>query len=293
MNDNKKRTRRTYGILAALLALSLTGEAGAYAQLQSAALVGADAYTSGSRDTKEVEAFLDGFFAQDAVQQKAGAVAVSIVRDGKTLVSKGYGIIDQTSKSPVDANRTVFRIASVSKVFTAVAAMQLVEQGKMSLQDNIEKYLDGYEIVNPFDTPVTIEHLLTHTTGFEAREPSDASYVTDPSFEPVSLNKSIFDVFPPVVREPGTSYMYDNFATRLLGYIVQQASGESFGSYVQQHIFDPLGMNSSSYTLTEELANRLATSYDPANEALPLYDLSPREWPEGSMVSTASDMDLK
>ncbi|MFD2330881.1 serine hydrolase [Cohnella sp. GCM10020058] len=304
MNEHRKKTRRTSGFLAACLAVSIVGGMGVYARTQSASaetLAGfhvaaadgetvPDAYTNGPRSAKEVEAFLDAFFAQAAIRQKAGAVAVSVVRDGEVLVSKGYGIADRTSKSPVDASRTAFRIASVSKVFTAVAAMQLVEQGKISLQDNIEAYLDGYKIDNPFGKPVTIEQLLTHTTGFETREPSDASYVTDPGLKPVSLKESIFAVFPPVVREPGTSYMYDNFATRLLGYIVQQASGESFGSYVQTHIFKPLGMTSSSFALTKELAGRLATAYDPANEALPLYDLSPREWPEGSMISTASDM---
>ncbi len=306
LNQNKTRTRRTYGLLAALLALSLAGETGvAHAQTQPAANTSAaasqsaipggavaGAYANGPRDAGEVEAFLDAFFARDAVKQRAGAVAVSVVQDGKTLVSKGYGVVDQASQSPVDAERTVFRIASVSKVFTAVAALQLVEQGKIALKDNIEPYLDGYKITNPFGKPVTIEHLLTHTTGFEAREPSDASYVTDPSLKPVSLKESIFEVFPPVVREPGTSYMYDNFASRLLGYIVQQASGQPFGSYVQQHIFEPLGMTSSSFTLTKELADRLTVSYDPANDALPLYDLSPREWPEGSLLSTASDMAL-
>lgn len=301
MNKNQNKARRTGGIAAVVLALSLAGEAGAYAEPvasaatpaavnQAAASAVTGAYANGPRDAKEVEAFLDAFFAQEAIKEKAGAAEAAVVRDGEVLVSKGYGVVDQTSNTPVDAASTAFRIASVSKVFTAVAAMQLVEQGKISLHDNIEKYLDGYKLTNSFATPVTIEHLLTHTTGFEAREPSDASYVTDPSVQPTSLKDSIFAVFPPVVREPGTTYMYDNFATRLLGYIVQQASGEPFGSYVQKHIFEPLGMTSSSFTLTNALAERLAASYGPGGEALPLYNLSPREWPEGSMISTASDM---
>lgn len=112
------------------------------------------------------------------------------------LVSKGYGVADKTSKARVDANLGTFRVGSVSKVFTAAAIMQLVDQGRISLQDNIEKYLDGYKVTNPFDTPVTIEHLLTHTTGFEVREPTDASYLFDPSQKPVSLKESIYDVFP-------------------------------------------------------------------------------------------------
>ncbi|WP_042169466.1 serine hydrolase [Paenibacillus gorillae] len=304
MNENKKGTRRRYRILAAVLALSIAGEA--YVQIlpssyahasgnQPAAATAAAvkaALTNGPQDAKELEAFLDSFFAQDAVKQKAGAAAISVVRDGKVLVSKGYGVVDQTSKAQVDDSQTIFRVASVSKVFTVAAAMQLVEQGKISLQDNVEKYLDGYKIKNPFGKPVTIEQLLTHTTGFESTQPSDASYVFDPSVTPVTLKDSIFDAFPSVIREPGSSYMYDNFATRLLGYIIQQVSGESFGSYIEKHITKPLGMTSSSFTLKADLAERMATSYDPGNNAIPSYDLSPREWPEGSMISTASDMAL-
>ncbi len=297
MDNKKTRTRSTLWI--ALLALTLMGDSVAYgvpsaskgdasSEQHSTAAI----YTGGPREVSEVEAFLDAFFAREDIQRKAGAAAISVVREGKVLVSKGYGITDQMSKSRVDASRSTFRIASVSKVFTAAAALQLVDQGKISLKDNIEKYLDGYRISNPFETPVTIEHLLTHTTGFEVREPSDGSYLMDPSVKPISLQKSIFDVFPPVVREPGTSYMYDNFATRLLGYIIEQVSGEPFGSYMTERLFKPLGMTSSSFSLTKELAGRLVTSYDAENNPLPFFDLSPREWPEGSMISTASDMAL-
>lgn len=304
MNKNKKRARRRFGILTALLTLTLAGESSAYAQQSGAdplasvtqqtsiGSVTLGDFTSGPGDAREVEAFLDAFFARDDIKHKAGAAVVSVVQDGNVLVSKGYGVTDQTSKSLVDASRATFRIASVSKVFTAAAVMQLVDQGGISLQDNIEKYLDGYKLTNPFDTPVTIENLLTHTTGFEVREPTDASYLTDESLKPTSLKESIFDVFPSVVRKPGTSYMYDNFASRLQGYIVEQVSGEPFGSYMQKHLLGPLGMTSSSFSLTKDLAARLVTSYDAANRAIPVYDLSPREWPEGSMLSTASDMAL-
>jgi CubicO group peptidase (beta-lactamase class C family) len=303
LNKNKK-TRRMFGILAALMTLNLVGEASAYTQQQPesdhftsvkhlAAIGSASGdFTSGPRDAREVEAFLDAFFAQDAIKQKAGSAVVSVVQGGEVLVSKGYGITAPTSKSPKDADRATFRIGSVSKVFTAAAVMQLVDQGKISLQDNIEKYLDGYKVTNPFDTPVTIENLLTHTTGFEVREPTDASYLTDASQKPISLKEGIFDVFPPVVRKPGTSYMYDNFASRLQGYIVQQVSGEPFGSYVQKHLFQPLGMTSSSFSMTEDLVGRLVSSYDAEGSAIPVYGFSPSEWPEGSMVSTASDMAL-
>ncbi|CAM4257151.1 hypothetical protein FHS16_001492 [Paenibacillus endophyticus] len=150
--------------------------------------------------------------------------------------------------------------------------MQLVDQGQTSLQDNIEKYLDGYRLTNPFGTPVTIENVLTHTTGFEVREPTDASYLLDSSRRPISLKESVFDVFPPVVRMPGESYMYDNFASRLQGYIVQQVSGEPFQSYMQKHVFGPIGMTSSSFKLNKGLVERLVTSYDMEGSVL-LYSL--------------------
>ncbi|GGF93970.1 hypothetical protein GCM10010912_43660 [Paenibacillus albidus] len=313
MNSKKKRTGCTFSILSVLLTVSLAAESSVYAKapsewntgaagghktsISSASLPALDIAAStakmdGPREAKEVQAFLDAFFAREDIKQKAGAVAVSVVKNGEVLASKGYGITDRTSKSPVDASRTTFRIASVSKVFTAAAVMQLVQEGKISLQDNIEKYLDGYHLTNAFNTPVTIENLLTHTSGFEVREPSDASYLMDDSQKPISLKESIFEQFPPVVRKPGTSYMYDNFASRLLGYIVQQASGEPFGSYMQQNLFEPLGMNSTSFSLSQELAGRLAASYDAEGNPIPVYDFSPSEWPEGSLISTASDIAL-
>ncbi|MGN7760801.1 serine hydrolase [Paenibacillus sp. 22594] len=304
MNQNRKRIRRMCSCLTAVLMLSFAGEAGAATQqsqpdspasVQQNALSGRNSkgdYTGGPQDPKEVKAFLDAFFARDAVKGKAGNAAVSIVQGSKVLLSKNYGISAPALKPEEAGMKDTFRIGSISKVFTAAAIMQLVDQGKLSLQDNIEKYLDGYKVTNPFDTPVTIENLLTHTTGFEVREPSDASYLTDPSQQPVSLKESIFDVFPPVIRKPGTAYMYDNFASRLQGYIVQQVSGEPFGSYMQKHLFGPLGMNSSSFGMTKDLTRRLVPSYDESGSPIPVYGFSPSEWPEGSMLSSASDMAL-
>lgn len=93
---------------------------------------------NGPQDPQEVAAFLDSLFSKPEWKAKAGAVAVSVVRDGKVLASKGYGVKDRESNTPVDPAEMTFRVGSVSKTFTAVAIMQLVDQGKVSLQDNIE-----------------------------------------------------------------------------------------------------------------------------------------------------------
>ncbi|WP_128659335.1 serine hydrolase [Paenibacillus sp. 598K] len=288
-------------MVAALLVLSLAGAEGAYAQgllvdsmAASSSVVAnpsfAADFTSGPRERGEVETFLDAFFGRTDIREMANAIAVSVVRDGEVLVSKGYGTVERHADTPVEGERTGFRIASVSKVFTAAAIMQLVDQGKLNLDDNIEKYLDGYKLTNPFGRPVTIKHLLTHTTGFEVREPTDAGFVFDDAVELASLKEGVFLHFPSVIREPGTTYMYDNFASRLQGYIVEQASGQRFEEYMQQHVFQPLGMLSSSYEVTPEIAGTLAASFDAEGNPIPLYRFSPSSWPEGSMISTATDM---
>ncbi|AOZ91806.1 serine hydrolase [Paenibacillus crassostreae] len=243
-----------------------------------------------SLNSQEMETFLDRFFSSDAVQNHSDAIVVSVVKDGNVLAERGYGVTDRTSRNAIDSANTTFRVGSVSKVFTVIALLQLVDQGKISLNDNIEKYLGGYELNNPFNKQVTVEMLLTHSTGFEVRDPTEANILFDTTQKPITLKESIFSVFPPVVREPGTSYMYDNFASGLVGYIVQEVSGEPFNDYMTKHVFAPLGMTSSGFDMTKELVDRLPIAYDISGNKLPDYKLSPDVLPEGSMITTAEDM---
>ncbi|MFC5701658.1 serine hydrolase [Cohnella faecalis] len=274
-------------VLATALALGIPAASASYAGFAAAA---ESAAKTDSIDSQNASAFLDRFFEQEDVKRQASAIAVSIVKDGKVLAERGYGFTDDVSNAAVDPGLTTFRIASVSKVFTVFGLMQLVDQGKVSLQDNIEKYLGGYKVVNPFGKPVTVEMLLTHTTGFEVREPTNANFLLDPSQKPGTLEEAIFASFPPVVREPGTSYMYDNFASELAGYLVEKISGEPFNDYMTKHVFQPLGMTSTSYLQTEELLGRLPTAYDGGGSAVPVYRLTPSVIPEGSMITTAQDV---
>ncbi|GFZ83094.1 hypothetical protein GCM10008018_31300 [Paenibacillus marchantiophytorum] len=244
----------------------------------------------GPQSATEVEKFLDDYFSQDPIKKKINALTVAVVQNSQVLARKGYGVTDRSTNTPVQTDQTVFRVASVSKVFTALAIMQLVDQGKIGLQDNIENYLDGYKVNNPFATPVTVEMLLTHSTGFEVRDPSSNSFMIDASLTPISLKDEVFKQFPPVKRKPGSSYMYDNFAYALLGYIVQQVSGEAFDAYMEKHVFQPLGMTSSSFRLPTDLAKRLATVYDASGKPRPVYRLSPEIIPQGSMVTTSDDI---
>lgn len=167
--------------------------------------------------------------------------------------------------------------------------MQLVEQGKVDLQADFQTYVKGLEFDNPFDKPVTVENLLTHTTGFEIRDPQQEDIHTD--FDKyIAMEDYAKQHMPPVVREPGSAYMYDNFSFLLLGMIVENVSGEPFESYMQQHIFKPLGMDNSSFMLDKKFQKQLATGYDAAHNPLDLYTIAPTPMPQGGMLSTAEDI---
>ncbi|OUM94188.1 MAG: penicillin-binding protein [Thermobacillus sp. ZCTH02-B1] len=234
-------------------------------------------------------AFLEEFF-ELAKPYYTGA-AVVIVKDGEVIAQEGIGYADEEKGIAVDPAGTLFHIASVSKTFTAVAIMQLAEQGKIDLDGDIRHYLPGIEIENPFARPVTVADLLAHRSGFEAREPEDADLNADFDGYARQMEDYAKRRMPPVVREPGSAYMYDNFAYLLLGLIVQNASGEPFGEYMRRHVFEPLGMNDSTFLPEPDRLERLATYYHSiTGEPLERYVLSPAIMPYGGMLSTAEDI---
>ncbi|MCR8844631.1 serine hydrolase [Paenibacillus sp. SC116] len=241
--------------------------------------------------TADVQKFTDEFFQQDKVKKLAPGAVVSVVKDGKILLEKGYGYADEKTKKPVDAKETVFRIASVTKVFTAAAVMQLVEQGKIDLHADVQQYLGEAKLKNKTGSKLTMEHLLTHTSGVQYADSSELIQLNPDSN---SLLKDVIrDHMPEITTKPGEAYSYDNFASMLQGYIVEQVSGMPFNQYVDKHILDPLGMNDSGFLLTPELKSRLAKSYIPGstdNTEFPLYAFKPTVAPQGGMLSTGADM---
>ncbi|WP_340400920.1 serine hydrolase [Paenibacillus sp. FSL H8-0079] len=291
MHLSKRKTRfrftsLTGAFMAVVLSLSLWVPA---VQAETATPVASEQGKTKALTTESATAFLDSFF--DSPEAKAHYVGASVVvvKDGKVLAEKGYGFSDVESKTAIDPKNTAFRVASVSKTFTSAAVMQLVEQGKVDLQADFQTYVKGLEFDNPFDKPVTVENLLTHTTGFEIRDPQQEDIHTD--FDKyIAMEDYAQQHMPPVVREPGSAYMYDNFSFLLLGMIVENVSGEPFESYMQQHIFKPLGMDNSSFMLNDKFQKQLATGYDAAHNPLDLYTISPTPMPQGGMLSTAEDI---
>ena len=210
------------------------------------------------------------------------------MKDGKDLLRKGYGYSDVAKKKPVDPETTMFRLASISKLFTWISVMQLAEYGKLDIDADVNKYLD-FQIAPAFGKPITLRNLMTHTGGFE-EEIRDV-LLTDPKQAP-SLREFMIENQPRRIFPPGEVPAYSNYGVGLAGYIVQRVSGEPFEQYVAEHIFQPLGMKHSSFKqpLAEDLSPFPSDGYRNSTEkpAVGFEIFNPS--PAGGVSSTASDM---
>ncbi len=245
---------------------------------------------SGLSDPRELETFLDGVISVQLTDNHIPGATVAVVKDGRLFFAKGYGDADQQLGKLVSANTTLFRIGSVSKLFTWTAVMQLAEQGKVNLHADVNTYLKTFHIPATYPQPITLAHLLTHTAGFEDR--GTGSVARTPSdLEP--LGQWLAANIPARVRPPGELTAYSNYGAALAGYIVEQVSGIPFEQYVEQHLFQPLGMHHSTFRqpVPGDLAADLSQGYTYTNG---VYRPDPFEAvqvaPAGSMSATATDM---
>jgi CubicO group peptidase (beta-lactamase class C family) len=234
-------------------------------------------------DARDLEAFIDGAAAAFVEAEGASGMTVSVVKNGQVLLAKGYGVATRDTGTPVDAEHTLFRIGSVSKLFLATAIMQLVEQGKLDLDTDLNVYLDGIEIPATFPDPITLHHVMTHTTGLED---SFLDVFVQPE-EQRSLLKTLQDFFPKRVRPVGELVAYSNHATALAGLVVEQVSGESYEDYIARHILVPLGMahTTARQPPPPELASQVSTGDRPAD-----YFTHVGISPAGAISATATDM---
>ena len=187
-----------------------------------------------------------------------GAVVVVVTRDAQVF-AKGYGFADIAAKKPFTADTTLVRPGSISKLFTGIAVMQLVDSGKLDLDRDVNGYID-FAIPTPQGgVPVTLRRLLTHRAGFE--EHIKGLFSRDS--EPEPLGRWLAKSLPQRLFPKGDVEAYSNYGFALAGYIVERVSGEPFAVYIQRHILDPLGMNHSTFRqpLPDDLAPLMAKGY--------------------------------
>jgi D-alanyl-D-alanine carboxypeptidase len=200
---------------------------------------------------------VDALVADAMRDGRTPAVSVAVARGGRIVLAKGYGLANVELNVPATPD-TVYRIGSITKQFTAAAVMQLVEQGKMSLDDPIEKYLPDYPVRGRH---ITIRHLLNHTSGIKSYTSLGLKFLAvtrqDLSHESlIALFKDEPDDF-----QPGEKWLYDNSGYYLLGVILEKATGFKYADYVQRQLFAPLRLSSTRYCDVEPVVKNRAAGY--------------------------------
>jgi CubicO group peptidase (beta-lactamase class C family) len=272
---------------------------------EAAALLAAErdaAAAAAARAAEALAAWTEGAVA--ALRQRAhiAGVVVAVVRDGEVLLVRGFGHDRIDPPRAADGERSLFRIGSVSKTFTYVAAMQLVEQARIALEDPVNQHLpEALQLPDDgFTEPVRVRHLFSHTAGFEdsalghlfERDPADV----------LAPEAYLVQHRPRRVRAPDTTAVYSNYSVALLGAVVAHVSGMPFEAYIERHVTGPLGMDRTTFReplaegdprrLEPRLAQDIATGYRWSNGAFQAgeFEFIAHGAPAGGASASAADM---
>ena len=188
--------------------------------------------------------FMDGVVETHLRDKHIAGATICVVKDGRILLAKGYGFSDVKKQTPVIASETLFRIGSISKLFTWTSVMQLVQQGKLDLNVDINQYLKDFKIPATYKEPITLKHLMTHSPGFE--DLVIGLFAKDPS-KVKRLGEILAKEIPERVRPAGEVSSYSNHGTGMAAYIVEQVSGMNWNDYVEKNILNPLAMTSTTF----------------------------------------------
>src|SRR5580700_5287248 len=235
---------------------------------------------------EDANAWLEGYLPYALKTGDIAGAVVAIVKDGAVLTERGYGFSDVEKRAAVDPKLTLFRPGSVSKLLTWTAVMQQVEQGKIDLDADINRYLD-FKIPARDGKPVTMRELMQHVAGFEEQA---KGIMTDDPKSP-GFEALLKQWVPERVFAPGTTPAYSNWGASLAGYIVQRVSGEKFDDYLDKHIFAPLDMKHSSFRqpLPADLVPLMSKGYTEASEEPHVFEIVGPA-PAGSLSSPGEDM---
>ena len=240
------------------------------------------------RDYAAIAGRLEQAVDREMRAQGLPVVAIALVDDQDVVWSRGFGTVDSASRR-IAGPETVFRVGSVSKLFTDVAIMQLVEAGKVDLDVPVRHYLPDFHPLNPYDRPITLRQLMSHRSGL-VREPPVGSYFdsTSPPLAATiaSLNRTTL-VYP-----PETHTKYSNAAIATVGYVLERVSGRPFAQALSAAVLQPLGMSKSGFeptpALTGDLAPAIMWTLDGRRFAAPTFQLGIA--PAGSMYTTVTDL---
>lgn len=238
-------------------------------------------------DSSELSRFVDPVVAAQLAKEHIPGAVFVLVQDGRILYQRGYGFADLNARKAVDPAKTIWRIGSISKVFTATAVVQLADRGRLRLTDDVNRYLTRFKVPATYPEPVRFWHLLTHTAGFDEIRPG-----TRADTEAGLLSLGDF-LAPKLVRlrPPGRIISYSTYGISLAGYLVEQVSGLDFETYLRRNVWAPLGMSRTNIKVPDSLKADLAVGYEWENET---NRLASWEWyhstPASSINASATDM---
>ena len=252
----------------------------------------AAAFLEQHQDVRDAITLLDLWIEEQRLYHQIPGIAIGIVYDQELVWSKGYGVENLESQEPVTP-ATLFRLGSVTKLFTATAILQLRDQGKLRLEDPVTQHLPWFELQSTFEgaPEITVRHLLTHTAGLprEVPFPCFSTHICPSSEEIMAARPTQRAVFP-----PDKTYKYSNLGMVLLGEIISAVSGETYGGYIQKHIFTPLGMSRSAVNPSRQDLPQITTSYlrrrpDGSRHVSEYYETRGLA-PAGGIVSSVDDL---
>jgi CubicO group peptidase (beta-lactamase class C family) len=252
------------------------------------------AFPAYSADFTPVLQHVEDLVKSELEQGILTGVSVALVDDQTTVLAYGFGLADEAEQRPA-TSRSVYRAGSISKLFTAISAMQLVEQGKLDLDKPVTDYLPDFRMVERFDDaePVTLRQLMCHRSGL-VRESPIGGYL-DPN-EP-SIDESVASLADCVrVHPPAKVTKYSNIGVTIVGQAVAKVSGMPFAEYQRKHVLNPLGMTHSSFLRDEHVRDQLSNSYMLVADGhggfdhveSPLFDLG--TLPAGNLFTSVEDL---
>lgn len=223
----------------------------------------------------------DDFVKAEMQRQNIPGLSLAVVKDGQVMKAEGYGLANMKLKVPARPE-TVYRIASVSKQFIATGIMLLVQDGRLTLDDSVTKYVEG---APETWKPINIRHLLTHTSGLVREPPGFNSRKIQSDADVI---KSAYDL--PLLFEPGAKHLYSNLGYFALAETIRRVSGRSWIDYLSENVFKPSGMNTTYPTNTKENVLNRAAAYIDNNKPQEVNDHWPALRPSGAFLSTVLDM---
>jgi CubicO group peptidase (beta-lactamase class C family) len=237
-------------------------------------------------DFPDAVSVLDSIIRSNLDQQRIPGAAVAVVHEGRVTFSRCYGHADTKQKVAITED-TYFMVGSLTKSFTALAVLKLIEQGKIDPNADIRNYIPDFSIRNLYDgeVPVTVNHLLTHSAGlmidYYARFKGEKKYS---NADLLSQLRNEYLCF-----RPGSAYKYSNIGYRLLSMIIEQVTGQRFEDYLEREVFQPLGLNKSTFDYTDDMALHMSKGHNGETE-ISMFDCEDKS--ASGLFSTLNDLTL-